>query len=302
MMQEYADFTKSIVQAGQLKAGDRLKPTSTASTVRVRNGKVVITDGPFAETREQLGGYYLVEAKNLDEALAIAARIPRRQARQHRSASDLVRCGVKWLPRRTLEDVLRREAGRVFATLIRLLGDFDLAEEARQEAFAAALEQWPQQGMPANPRAWLIRVGRNKAIDQIRRAIDVSHQDRRSRSGEAERRRPISRRRRRRGGVRRRPAASDIHLLPSGAEFRGADCAHASRGMRPDDAGRRARLPGGRGDDGAAAGSRQEKDPRGRNSVRDAGTRRYSISGSRACSRWCTACSPKGMRRPPARN
>jgi hypothetical protein len=76
LVQEYADFTKSIVQAGQLKAADRLKPTSTASTVRVRNGKVVITDGPFAETREQLGGYYLVEAKNLDEALAIAARIP----------------------------------------------------------------------------------------------------------------------------------------------------------------------------------------------------------------------------------
>jgi RNA polymerase sigma-70 factor (ECF subfamily) len=70
----------------------------------------------------------------------------------------------------TVQDVLRREAGRVFATLIRLLGDFDLAEEARQEAFAAALEQWPEQGMPANPRAWLIRAGRNKAIDQIRRA------------------------------------------------------------------------------------------------------------------------------------
>jgi RNA polymerase sigma-70 factor, ECF subfamily len=69
-----------------------------------------------------------------------------------------------------LEVVLRREAGRVFATLIRLLGDFDLAEEARQEAFAAALEQWPEQGMPANPRAWLIRTGRNKAIDHIRRA------------------------------------------------------------------------------------------------------------------------------------
>ncbi len=69
-----------------------------------------------------------------------------------------------------VEVVLRREAGRVFATLIRLLGDFDLAEEARQDAFAAALEQWPEQGMPANPRAWLIRTGRNKAIDQIRRA------------------------------------------------------------------------------------------------------------------------------------
>jgi hypothetical protein len=73
---EYTDFTKSIVQAGNFKAGDRLKPVSSASTVRVRNGKTAITDGPFAETREQLGGYYLIEAKNLDEATAIAARIP----------------------------------------------------------------------------------------------------------------------------------------------------------------------------------------------------------------------------------
>jgi hypothetical protein len=76
MMGEYTDFTKSIVQAGNFKAADRLRPVSSASTVRVRNGKTAITDGPFAETREQLGGYYLVEAKNLDEATAIAARIP----------------------------------------------------------------------------------------------------------------------------------------------------------------------------------------------------------------------------------
>ena len=76
MTQDYVEFTKSIVQAGQFKAGDRLKPVSTASTVRVRNGKTLTTDGPFAETREQLGGYYLVDAKDLDEALAIAARIP----------------------------------------------------------------------------------------------------------------------------------------------------------------------------------------------------------------------------------
>ena len=73
---EYVEFTKSIVQAGQFKAGDRLRPVATASTVRVRNGKALVTDGPFAETREQLGGYYLIEAKNLDEALAVAGRIP----------------------------------------------------------------------------------------------------------------------------------------------------------------------------------------------------------------------------------
>lgn len=73
---EFTDFTKSIVQTGNFKAADRLKPVSSASTVRVRNGKATITDGPFAETREQLGGYYMIEAKNLDEATAIAARIP----------------------------------------------------------------------------------------------------------------------------------------------------------------------------------------------------------------------------------
>jgi RNA polymerase sigma-70 factor, ECF subfamily len=70
-----------------------------------------------------------------------------------------------------VEEIFRREAGRVLATLIRLLGDFDLAEEAQQEAFAAALEQWPSHGRPANPRAWLISTGRNKAIDRIRRDI-----------------------------------------------------------------------------------------------------------------------------------
>jgi hypothetical protein len=76
IMGEYEAFTKDIVQSGNFKAGDRLQPTSTATTVRVKDGKVMTTDGPFAETREQLGGYYLVEAKDLDAALGIAARIP----------------------------------------------------------------------------------------------------------------------------------------------------------------------------------------------------------------------------------
>ncbi|MBS0515239.1 MAG: RNA polymerase sigma factor [Proteobacteria bacterium] len=65
--------------------------------------------------------------------------------------------------------VLQREAGRVLATLIRLLGDFDLAEDARQDAFAAAIERWPATGVPANPAAWLVQVGRNKTIDAQRR-------------------------------------------------------------------------------------------------------------------------------------
>jgi hypothetical protein len=73
---EYGVFTQSIIQSGNFKAGDRLQPASTATTVRVRDGKTLTTDGPFAETREQLGGYYLIEAKDLDAALGIAARIP----------------------------------------------------------------------------------------------------------------------------------------------------------------------------------------------------------------------------------
>jgi hypothetical protein len=76
MLEEYGAFTQSIIHSGNFKAGDRLQPTTTATTVRVRDGKTLTTDGPFAETREQLGGYYLVEAKDLDAALAIAARIP----------------------------------------------------------------------------------------------------------------------------------------------------------------------------------------------------------------------------------
>jgi RNA polymerase sigma-70 factor (ECF subfamily) len=69
----------------------------------------------------------------------------------------------------TLEQLYRSESRRVLATLIRLLGDFDLAEEALHEAFAAALKQWPEEGIPANPRAWLVSAGRFKAIDHLRR-------------------------------------------------------------------------------------------------------------------------------------
>jgi RNA polymerase sigma-70 factor, ECF subfamily len=82
-------------------------------------------------------------------------------------------------PREAIESVYRAESRRVLATLIRLLGDFDLAEEALSDAFIAAVEQWPAEGMPANPRAWLVSAGRFKAIDKIRRRarFDVSLDD-----------------------------------------------------------------------------------------------------------------------------
>jgi RNA polymerase sigma-70 factor (ECF subfamily) len=70
-----------------------------------------------------------------------------------------------------IEKIFRDEAGRALATLIRLVGDFDLAEDALQDAFAVALERWPTENPPSNPRAWLVNVGRNKAIDRVRRQI-----------------------------------------------------------------------------------------------------------------------------------
>jgi hypothetical protein len=76
MMAEYGKFTEEINSQGKNLGSNRLKPVASATTVRVRDGKRVVTDGPFAETKEQLGGYYLVEAADLDEAIAIAAKIP----------------------------------------------------------------------------------------------------------------------------------------------------------------------------------------------------------------------------------
>jgi hypothetical protein len=73
---EYMAFTKDIVDRGLHKGGEALQSTSSATTVRVRNGETLTTDGPFAETKEQLGGFYLVECKDLDEAIEVAARIP----------------------------------------------------------------------------------------------------------------------------------------------------------------------------------------------------------------------------------
>ncbi len=76
LMGEYFAFTQEMEKSKKLVSGDALQPTSSATTLRVRDGKRLTTDGPFAETKEQLGGYYLINAKDLDEALAVAAKIP----------------------------------------------------------------------------------------------------------------------------------------------------------------------------------------------------------------------------------
>ena len=288
MMAEYGAFTQSIIQSGHFKAGDGLQPTTTATTVRVRDGKTLTTDGPFAETREQLGGYYLVEAKDLDTAIAIAARIPGAQGRLDRGQADhgsMIDRGslvARMTTRSNIEKIFRDEAGRAMATLIRLVGDFDLAEDVLQDAFAVALERWPQGELPSNPRAWLVNVGRNKAIDRIRRNIafrgkqqQLAHEIelnavRAERSG--------------RRRARRRHAAADLHLLPSVLCAGGAGGADLAHGVRIDHRAGRARIPCQRGRDGAAPVARQAEDP----------SRRHSLSRCRSATRWrrgCAACS-----------
>jgi len=76
MMAEYMAFTAKVKESGHYLGGNRLQPTHTSTSVRVRNGNLSATDGPFAETKEQLGGYYLIEAKDLNDAIQVASRIP----------------------------------------------------------------------------------------------------------------------------------------------------------------------------------------------------------------------------------
>ncbi len=76
IMREYGALIQSLAESGHLRSGGQLRPTSSAATVRMKNGKPMISDGPFAETKEQLGGYHVIDCKDLDEAIAIAARIP----------------------------------------------------------------------------------------------------------------------------------------------------------------------------------------------------------------------------------
>jgi hypothetical protein len=75
-MAEYGTYTQELLQSGAMKGGEPLQPTSTATTVRLRNGQRLVTDGPFAETKEALGGFYLIEARDLDEAIELAAKCP----------------------------------------------------------------------------------------------------------------------------------------------------------------------------------------------------------------------------------
>ena len=184
VMAAYGAFGEAAQSAGVLLGGEGLQPTSTATTVRVRDGEALTTDGPFAETREQLGGYYLLDCKDLDDAIR-----GRRRSRAPRTARS--KCARSWTTRRwaakrptrrprawrstlsapgvIIDRLFRRESGQAVAALARAFGDLDRAEEAVQDAFVVALERWPRDGVPPNPAAWIALTARRRAIDRLRR-------------------------------------------------------------------------------------------------------------------------------------
>ena len=164
--------------------------------------------------------------------------------------------------------VFREASGRSVATLIRVFGDIDIAEDAVQEAYAIALRRWARDGLPPNPGGWITTTARNLAIDRLRREsrgrellADVAAALARPRPGHA-------------GGGRTRagrPAAAHLHVLPSGARPGSPGGAHAAAARRPLDRAGRARVPGRGADDGPAARAGQAQDQGGADPVPRAG-------------------------------
>ena len=164
---------------------------------------------------------------------------------------------------RAIDAVWRIESARLIAGLARIVRDVGLAEELAQDALVAALEQWPESGVPDNPGAWLMATAKHRAIDLLRRSAAARAQARgaRPRAGDRQERRRRRSRRRDRRRRRRRPAAPGVHRLPPGALDRGAGGAHAAPARRPDDRGDRARVPGP-GADRRPADRPRQADPR----------------------------------------
>ena len=183
--------------------------------------------------------------------------------------------------RATIEAIYRSESRRVLATLIRLLGDFDLAEEALHDAFRAALEQWPRDGVPANPRAWLVSAGRFKAIDAHAPARAFRRVARRDRRELDDRRRAT-------------PSADDEELEDDRLRLIFTCCHPALRPTRRSRSRcarsaasppRRSRAPSSsrRADDRAAHRAREGEDPRRAHSVPGAGARRAAGAARQPC-------------------
>ena len=169
----YMAYTEALKQANAFKGSNRLQPTSTATTVRTVDGKSQVLDGPYVDTKEQLGGYFLIEVPDLDAALTWAARCPGSQhgvveVRPIWSREAMSGCDENIGARDLADQVARRSYGKLIAYLAARTRDVAAAEDALSEAFAAALLDWPGSGCPENPEAWLMTVARRKFLDALR--------------------------------------------------------------------------------------------------------------------------------------
>src|SRR5919109_919848 len=170
LLTEMGKFNEELAKAGVLLAGEGLQPSSKGARVRFSGERRTVIDGPFAETKELIAGFWLWQVNSKEEAIEWVKRCPNptgaegeieiRQVFEDEEFAEAVG-----------QEAADREAAlrKAIAGLARMVRDVGLAEELAQDALVAALEQWPSEGVPRNPGAWLMAIGKRRAIDRLRR-------------------------------------------------------------------------------------------------------------------------------------
>ena len=238
----------------------QLAAAADATTVRVRDGETLVTDGPFAETKEQLGGYYLIEAESLDEAIEWAVADPRRAVRHDRGAAGRDAVGRGRPDSTSSSRVFRDERAVCSRPRSASSATSSLPRTRCRTRSRAALERWPRDGTPAGPAPGSSTVARNAAIDRIRRAGRSSARPSCSRRAEAAEDEDVD-------TLPDERLAPDLHVLPPGArvDAQVALTLQAVGGADAAEVPARFLVPGR--DHGATARARQAQDPRGRDPV-----------------------------------
>ena len=162
------DFNDRLRTGGHWVFAGGLADPSTSTVIDGRGDEPVFTDGPFVESKEHIAGFWIIDAPDLDVALALMADGIEGLQPAGRGAA-VPRCRAPDRRATAITRAHREEWARVVASLAKRFGDLDIAEEAAAEAFATAVERWPADGIPPNPGAWLTTTANRKAIDRIRR-------------------------------------------------------------------------------------------------------------------------------------
>ncbi len=200
MLETIGKFNDELIRAGVLLAAEGLDPAESV-VVDFSSEPPVVTDGPYGETKELFGGFYILNVASKEEAVEWAKRLPSgpgfkaeirrvtsidefpqdnewiKKERAWREATGQLYAGRRRMAeaagREAVAAVWRIESARIVGALARYTGDFALAEDLAQEALAEALVTWPRDGVPGNPAGWLLTVGRRRAIDAFRRRASL---------------------------------------------------------------------------------------------------------------------------------